>query len=62
MIVCNIKRLCKEKNTTIFALEKAVGLGENTVYKWAKSSPSVEKLKKVADYFGVTVDELLKEE
>ena len=27
--------------------------------KWKAASPTVGKLKRVADYFGVTVDELL---
>ena len=62
MIISNIKRLCAANKITINDLEAAVGLGENTIYKWAKSSPSVANLKLVADYFGCTVDELLKEE
>lgn len=59
MILENIKRLCKERNTSIFALEKALGIGNGVIGKWSKSSPTVEKLAAVADYFGVTVDELL---
>ena len=62
MIVNNIKRLCADRKTKISELEVAVGLGKNTIYKWAESSPSVANLKLVADYFGCTVDELLKEE
>lgn len=62
MIVENIKRLCNERKTKISELESAVGLGKNTVYKWSECSPSVSKLKLVADFFGCTVDELLKEE
>ena len=62
MITCNIKRFCKERSIKLSDLEKAVGLGENTIYKWAKCSPSVSKLKAVADYFGCTIDDLLKEE
>ena len=34
-------------------------MGNGTVRGWKNSSPSVENLKKVADYFGVNVDELL---
>lgn len=59
MILENIKRLCKERNTSIFALEKALGIGNGVIGKWSKSSPTVAKLAAVADYFGVTVDELL---
>ena len=59
MILDNIKRLFREHKTNITNLEKEVGLGFGTVYKWGKVSPSVDNLKLVADYFGVTVDELL---
>lgn len=33
--------------------------GNGTVRGWKASSPSVENLKKVADYFNITVDELI---
>ncbi len=62
MILDNIKRLCRENSISITALEKAVGLGFGTVYKWGKVSPSVDNLKLVADYFCITVDELLSED
>ena len=42
-------------------MEKEVGLGFGTVYKWGKVSPSVDNLKLVADYFGVTIDQLMDE-
>ena len=61
MILDNIKALCRENKTNITDLEKEVGLGFGTVYKWGKVSPSVANLKLVADHFGVTIDELLKE-
>ncbi len=62
MLYRNIERRCKENGMTISALEKAVGLGNATIKGWAESLPRVDNLKKVADYFGCTVDELLKEE
>ena len=62
MIIENIKRLCAANKIKISELESTVGLGKNTIYKWSESSPSVANLKLVADYFGCTVDELLKEE
>jgi len=61
LILDNIKRLCRERKTNITNLEKEVGIGFGTVYKWGKVSPSVDNLKLVADYFGVTVDYLLAE-
>ena len=61
LIFENILRLCKERNITISRLEKEVGLGNATVRGWEESTPKVDKLKLVADFFGVTVDDLLKE-
>lgn len=62
MLIDNIKRLCDEKKISIYSLEKAVDAGNGTIGKWESSSPRVETLKKVADYFGVTVDELLSDD
>ena len=59
MILDNVKRLCREHGTNITELEKAVGIGMGSIYKWGKSSPSVNAVKLVADFFGVTVDEML---
>ena len=62
MIFKNIEARCREKGISVSALEKALGLGNATIKGWSESSPKVSNLKKVADYFGCTVDELLKEE
>lgn len=62
MIVENIRALCEKNGTSIWALERAVGIGNGVIARWSGSSPSVKKLKLVADYFGVTVDDLLKDD
>lgn len=59
MLYGNIEAKCKEFGISVYALECAVGLGNATIKGWKKSVPRVDKLKKVADYFGCTVDELL---
>lgn len=61
MIYRNIVRLCKEKSISIARLERETGLGNGTISRWEKSSPSVDSVKKVATFFGVTVDSLLTE-
>lgn len=61
MIYKNILARCKEKGINISALEKAVGLGNATIKGWEKSSPRVDKLQLVADFFGCTLDELVNE-
>jgi transcriptional regulator with XRE-family HTH domain len=62
MLYAKIEAMCKKKGISIAALESSVGLGNATIRGWAKSSPTVDNLKKVADYFNVTVDDLMKEE
>ena len=59
MIYKNVVSLCREKGISISKLEKEVGLGNATIRGWESSSPTVEKLKIVADYFGKTVDEMM---
>lgn len=59
MIYEQILALCKEKHISVARLERECGLGNATIRGWEKSSPTVEKLKRVADYFGVTVDSLI---
>ena len=59
MLYENVERLCAEKGVSIWALEAAIKVGNGTIGKWKNSSARVSTVKKVADYFGVTVDSLL---
>ncbi|MCL2592750.1 MAG: helix-turn-helix transcriptional regulator [Defluviitaleaceae bacterium] len=54
-----ISKLCKENGITLSALENELGLGNGTITRWNQNSPSIEKVRKVAHYFGVSVDFLL---
>lgn len=56
-----IVKLCEKQSISIFVLEEKLGFGKCTILKWKKSSPTVNKLKKVADYFGVSVDYFLED-
>lgn len=58
-MVERIKQLCKERGTTIKQLEATVGIANGVIRKWDEASPKAESLKKVADYFGVSVDYLM---
>ena len=40
-------------------LEKELGFSNGSVAKWERTSPSIDKVKKVADYFNVSTDYLL---
>lgn len=61
MILTNIRILCSKKPVSIAKLEKMTGISNGTISKWDVSSPTVENLQKVANFFGCTVDDLLKE-
>ncbi len=62
MLLNKIRKLCDARGISIFRLERDLKFGNGTVRGWSCSSPSADKLKRVADYFGVTVDELLRED
>lgn len=54
-----IVELCLVQNITIAELERLSGFGNGTIYRWKTSKPGADKLKKVADCLGVSVDYLL---
>lgn len=55
-----IKELCQEHNISISKLESTLEFGNSSIKKWGKTtSPSIDKIIKVATYFGVSVDYLL---
>ena len=61
MVLENIQRLCKENGISIARLERETGIGNGTISHWDTSSPKIVNVKAVADYFGVTLDDLMKE-
>ena len=61
MVYENIVKLCNAKNISIARLEKEVGLGNSTIRSWDKCSPTVDNIRRVAGFFGVTVDALISE-
>lgn len=61
MVLENVQRLCNEKGVSIARLERETGIGNGTISHWDTSSPKLVNVKAVADYFGVSVDDLMKE-
>lgn len=53
-----VKALCKSKGISLGAMEKEMGISNGASYKWKNSSPSMEMLKKLSSYFGVSIDYL----
>lgn len=53
-----IWKLCKERGEYILSVSKATGIPNSTIVNWSKGSLTIENAKRVADYFGLTLDEL----
>lgn len=55
------EKLLEEKRVTAYRVSKETGVGRSTFTDWknGRSEPKGEKLSKIADYFGVSVDYLL---
>lgn len=58
-VLQRIKDLANERNISLAELERQTGLSSGSITKWGKSSPSSDKLEKIADYFNVTTDYIL---
>lgn len=54
-----IEQLRKAQNLSQGKLEKELGFSNGSISKWRNSTPTYERLQKVADYFNVTVDYLM---
>lgn len=55
-----IKLLCKQRGIMLSTLSEAVGISESLIRKWAyTTSPSIDKVRKIAQYFDVSVDYLI---
>lgn len=62
--VDNIRKICKEKKTSIKQVEAALGFGNGVIARWEQNSryPSYDRLSAVADYLGVSISDLTGEE
>ncbi len=54
-----IKTLCKNNGVTVTGLEKELGFARGSLCKVDTNKPSMEKVKKLADYFHVSADYLM---
>ena len=57
-----IKALCKNEGISVSQLEQLMGFGSKAIYKWDEQTPGIDRVKKVADHFGVSVDYLLSDD
>ena len=54
-----IKSLCKDYGISMNKLEETLGFGKGYISKLGNSTPNATKIKKIADYFNVSVDYLM---
>lgn len=54
-----IKQLADEKNVTIAEIERKTGISNGQIRRWDSSSPKIENIQKVADFFDVSTDYLI---
>lgn len=57
-LVKRIDALCKERHTTLTAIERECGLAISSIRKWDEHSPSLSKVSLVAKALGVSLAEL----
>lgn len=55
------ERLLKSRNVTAYQVAKATGISQSTLSDWKKgrSVPKMDKIQKIAEYFGVSVEYLM---
>lgn len=54
-----VKILCKEKSVSQTKMEKDIGISNGASSKWKNSSPSMEILQKLSNYFEVSIEYLM---
>ena len=54
-----VKALCKEKGIAQRKMEQEIGISNGASSKWGKSSPSIDVLQKLSQYFGVSIQYLM---
>lgn len=58
-LVKSIRQLCKNRNIAISQLENDLNFGAGLISRWSKNSPSIDKIVDIADYFHVSLDEVV---
>lgn len=59
MLYDKIKKVADSKSISIYRIEKDLEFSNGSLRKWNSSTPSATSLKKVADYLGVDLNNLL---
>lgn len=59
MLLSRISSLCKKKGISIARLERETGISNGTIRNWDSRSPNIENVRKVAEFFNVSIDSLV---
>ena len=59
LLVNNIMKLCKDRNVSISTLEKDLFMSPGLISRWAKTTPTLDRVVEIANYFHVSVDSLV---
>ncbi len=59
MLYDNVKSICQKRGVSVWKMEHDLGFPNSSVRKWNENEPGIRKVKKVADYLGVTIEQLL---
>lgn len=54
-----LKDIAIQRGTTLTGLERECGFSNNSIKRWGKSSPSVDKVIQLAQHLNISLDELL---
>lgn len=59
LLIENIRTLCKKNKVSITKLESDLFLSPGLISRWNKSMPAMDKIMDIANYFDVSIDELV---
>lgn len=59
MKIDRIKQMAKKQGLSLKETAMKSGIGENSIYRWQKQTPTTSSIQKVADTLHVSVDYLL---
>lgn len=62
MLYENIKNIASNKGISVNRIETDLKLGKAVISKWNKNRPSVDKVALVANYLGVSIETLVKDD
>lgn len=56
-----VEQMCKDKNVSVYRVERELGFGNGTIRSWGECTPSFDKFFAVCEYFGVDPNEVARE-